>query len=54
MDYNLAILHENTVKMKIKVSLSYKQGRSGTFSGRGGGFSKKFRNLFLRLTKLIL
>ena len=27
IDYNLAILHKNTVRIKFNVSLGYKQGR---------------------------
>ena len=57
MDYNLAILHKNTVKIKFYVSLSYKQGADlGLSRWRVGGFSKsiqKFCQAFFRLTKLI-
>ena len=40
MDYNLATLHENTVKIK--------QTRGGyeIFSTGGGGFSKNFQKFF--------
>ena len=41
MDFKLAIPHANTLKIKFKVSLSLSRGGSRTFSGEGGGFSKK-------------
>ena len=54
MDYNLAILHKNTVRIKFNVGLSYKQGRIYDFLGGGGRFFINFVDLFFKLTKLIL
>ena len=39
MAYNSTILHENTVKIKYNIGLSYKQ----VWILGGGGFSKKNR-----------
>ena len=42
MDYSLAILHEETVKIKFNVSLSYKQWRIKDFLGGGEIFQTFF------------
>ena len=49
MNYNLAILHDNTEKIKFNLSLKLYVGTDIGVSRRGGGFSKnyqKFRRPF--------
>ena len=46
MDYILAILHENTVKIKFNLSLSYKQGRMQDFIEEGTRIFKIFVDFF--------
>ena len=45
MDYNLAILHENTVK-SVRSKNQWTRGGYEIFSAGGGGFSKNFQKFY--------